>query len=420
MVWARYVVLLALFLVSLGSGLNSKDWLLGSAKVSEFFQDEGGAPLYNFSKFLSSVCTFWVMPLVILFNHTSNNSRRAFFEFVRYFGAVLLGVVFKLAFYQGRPYMVYNRIHGDTCDPGMPSGHAIMATSGYVMAYSILSQQSTFNPKLHPLRNTMLAIACGVLAALIVWSRCVLGAHSLDQLVIGVLISLNIVLWFDEPAFEKCYHILEKHGVAIGSYLAIGIFVFGGVFLHLNHEYREDRVFWKYIDSNPLCKGTMVVSQSMNLSLCQILPGAIVFYPYGHKRKQHAHHDSFTIYMAPFKRFMVFVALVGLIPLVFGLTILYMCTQVLVNIYPISWFLLITAGLLAFYVGTVMSYYNEVVYARLGLTQIKEAIANLIHKDGTANEGEEVDNDLSKLSYGTLANPLGRTISQETTSEHPI
>ena len=364
----KWITLVVLIGVSIADFFFNKEVLLWSSRISFYFQENGGKPVYAIGILLSTIFTFWMPAAVIIYNHLSNNSRDSLYHFVKYFLAVSIGIFFKMLMYQGRPYLACEDIKGCTCDPGMPSGHAIMAISGYYMIYVIFTEKmSSLSPENHPIRASMLKVTCCILSLGIIWSRIALGAHSVDQLFLGSMISINVILWFDKASFEKIYDILEHRSVSISLLSSFICFILAVGFLFLNHQYREDRVFLQYWDKCPKCKGTMVVSQSLNAALFQIVPGALLYYPYRHKKELQAHHESYAVYSKRPHRFGVFFMLVVFIPVVLLGVIELINTRLITDVYIAGMFLLITIGPLAFYCGIAMSYFNELAYAKFGL-----------------------------------------------------
>ena len=357
----QYVLLVVLLLASLAEVLYHKDFMAASCRVSSFFQSLGAAVTVP-SHLLSTVFTFWIPALLIGYNHTSNNSLDSFYHTFKYFAAVSLGVYFKALFYQGRPYLICEDIDGCTCDPGMPSGHAIMAVMGYYSLFELLSPRSD---------GLAAKLLIGLTALGIVLSRCVLGAHSLDQLTIGCLIALIVIASVDKPVFEKVCAVLAAKPQTYATMLFIFNALFALTFLFVNHEYREDRSLWKYFHKCTKCKDTMVLSQSLNMSICQLLPGFIAQYPYGLKKRV----DTYKLFEHRGKRACLYLSFVLLIPLcVLGLAQLLILT-VFDTVYQAS---VITIGLVmpaACFVGYMMSRGIYAVYE-------KHKVADMIH-DGS-------------------------------------
>ena len=404
----KWLSLAVLACVSAADMFYNKDVMVWSGKISYYMQENGGKPVHIIAAICSSAFTFWMPITVVVYNHLSNNSRDSLYHFVKYFTAVGIGVFFKMLMYQGRPYLACEDIKGCTCDPGMPSGHAIMAISGYYMIYVIFTEKiEAFSIDRHAIRAAMLKVTCYVLGLSIIWSRIALGAHSVDQLFIGSMIAINVILWFDKPAFEKLYDKLEHHSVLISVSYSILIFALGVTFLFVNHEYREDREFLKYWDKCLVCKGTMVVSQSLNSSISQIVPGALLYYPYDRKRRQKAHHESYSVYHKPAHRFAVFFVLAVLLPGLVFMGIEAIKNKYLHDVYVASVFLLCVVGPLFFYVGMAMSYFNELAYSRFGLDAMLEHLV----------EDEDDDELLRNERCNSFYQP-GDTLSKKITENN--
>ena len=402
--YLKYLALATLVSVSIVDAFFNKQILLWSAGITYYFQSNGGEPVRIVSLILSSAFTFWMPIVVVVYNHLSNNSRDSLYHFTKYFLAVDLGVFFKMLFYQGRPYLASEKIDGCTCDPGMPSGHSIMAISGYYMIYVIFTERlDFFNPAKFAKRALVLKVFCILLSCGIIWSRIALGAHSVDQLFIGSMISINTILWYDKKMFLKFYDYLEHKSVSFSVLSSIIIFSMGVGFCFLNHEYREDYEFLKYYNKCTICRGTMVVSQSLNVAICQIVPGALLYYPYAHKKTLESHHESFAAYEKIRHRFGVFFVLVVLIPVLFFVVSQLITRFVVTQIYSSSIFLILYLGPVAFYVGTAMSYFNEIFYSRFGLdTLIQPFVQDTEIKHRSTFSSPEVDKKEDKTEEYTL------------------
>lgn len=357
----QYVLLAILLLVSLVDLLYHTDIMAASCRVSSFFQSIG-RPVTIPSQLLSTVFTFWIPALLIGYNHTSNNSLDSFYHTFKYFAAVTIGVYFKALFYQGRPYLICQDIDGCTCDPGMPSGHAIMAVMGYYSLYELAAPRSD---------GLAAKLAIGLTSLGIVISRSVLGAHSIDQLTIGCLIALIVISAVDKPAFEKLLATLSAKPQDYATLLFVFNALFAVTFLYINHEFRENRTLWKYFHKCSKCKDTMVLSQTLNMSICQLLPGFIAQYPYKLKKRV----DTYKLFEYKGKRMCLYLVFVLLIPLcILGLTQVLVLTC-FTTVYQAS---VITIGLVmptAYSVGYMMSRGIYTVYE-------KHKVNDMIH-DGS-------------------------------------
>lgn len=353
--------------VSLASGRNI---LLWSANISYALQQFGGKPLMYLAQLFSTLLTVWTIPVVIFYNHLSNNSKDSYYHFVKFMTANAIGVTFKTLFYQGRPYLVHKDVQGCTCDPGMPSGHSIMAVSGYYMAYVILSERTDYFRN-NPCRSLMLRLVCILFPFGIMWSRVQLAAHSLDQISIGALISLNVIVWFDRPFFERLYAYLESRPVTLPFLFTVIMTIFGSAFIWINHEKREDTGFWLYWDKCPACLNTFIVAAARNMALAFVLPGFVMFYPYEKKRYTTMLEDHFMLYERKWARFMVFLVNVCVVPgILFGI-LQFVQTKYITGIYGASFFWFKLLSPLAFYTGAAMSSLNDYFYEKMNLNQCR-------------------------------------------------
>lgn len=375
-VGVKYSLICCLLVVSGLSLASGRSILLWSSNISYSLQQFGGRPLMWLAQLFSTVLTVWTIPVVIFYNHLSNNSKDSYYHFVKFMTANAIGVTFKTLFYQGRPYLVHKDVYGCTCDPGMPSGHSIMAVSGYYMAYVILSQRTGYF-KSNPLATKILRFVCLLFPLGIMWSRVQLAAHSVDQISIGALISLNVIVWFDRTFFEKLYAYLEQKPFHMPFAFTILMTIFGSVFIWINHEKREDTNFWLYWDKCPACLNTFVVAASRNVALVFVLPGFMMFYPYEKKRCTTVLEDHFLLYQRKWARFFVFLINVCLIPgAIFGV-LHFVQQRSITGIYGASFFWFKLLSPLAFYAGAAMSSLNDYFYEKLNLNQCSQMGSNL-------------------------------------------
>ena len=111
--------------------------------------------------------------------------------------------VLKALYYKGRPFVIDQRVEGCSCDPGMPSGHAIMSMIGYYIVYRFVTDTYWLKSSFRYLYRTLLALLCIFMALAIILSRVVLGAHSYIQLIFAIIIGLNIILYVTYHNFKR-------------------------------------------------------------------------------------------------------------------------------------------------------------------------------------------------------------------------
>jgi membrane-associated phospholipid phosphatase len=365
--FSLFMLLLIMSIITLTSG---KYILVWSSNISYSLQQFGGKPLFYLAQIFSTLLTVWTIPVVIFYNHLSNNSKDSYYHFMKFMIANCIGVTFKTVFYQGRPYLVNKDVYGCTCDPGMPSGHSIMAVSGYYMAFIILSQRVDYF-KSSPTKLTIIRIICIIFPLGIMWSRVQLAAHSLDQISIGALISLNVIVWFDYQQFEKMYSYFETRPFFLPVTFTIFMTIFGSAFILINHEKREDTNFWLYWNKCPACLNTFVVAASKNTALVFVLPGFIMFYPYEKKRYTTMLEDHFLLYDRKWSRFVVFLVNVCILPAILFAVLQFIQTTSINGIYGASFFWFKLLSPLAFFVGISMSFLNEYLYEKLNINQCR-------------------------------------------------
>ena len=386
----------------------SDKFMMISCDVSKALQNGGGEILIFISLLLSTIFTFWIPLMIILYNHLTNSNKDSFYILFKYFVPVILGVYFKALFYQGRPYLVSPDIQGCTCDPGMPSGHAIMAMSGYYAAYEIL--MANYPGLKDKMYGQLIKIVFTFLAVSIVVSRSVLAAHSIDQLIMGSLISIWAILYFDRTRFNRIYILLSEHHGKISKSVLIFNLLLAISFIYINHGFRENYEKWKYFDKCKKCMNTLVVSQTLNMGICQLLPAYIACFNYKFYNTRRVNTNSlietevveevertdegfkntnsYDLYQDKCKRLILYLGLVGL-PSGFLMGIHSLCLKFLdFSIYQASILTLAITTPVSFYVGFMMSSGMDIAYLKLELNKKIKEDTQTDEKETTDGKGD--------------------------------
>lgn len=217
------------------------------------------------------------LPLVIVFGYllASKQQLKALYYFTLFYIPIGLATLGKLLLYRGRPWQVRADITGTACDPGMPSGHTIVAFTGFYITYEIFRE--ALQPR--PIFKWLLGLFCLSNASLVGLSRIYLGDHSYPQVLMGILISSNCVLHLDLPTFSRLLPSPRPFQSRLALFTAC-YFSFCLLFLWVNHSYRGRPDFWLHMHKNSACQGSLVIGQAVaSPSFCALL-GLLLSYPF--------------------------------------------------------------------------------------------------------------------------------------------
>jgi len=141
---------------------------------------------------------------------------------------------FKLILRDPRPYFHDNDIILYDCETGYgnPSGHSIGAVSLYMTLWRVF----TYDVKMTNFKRNCLKFMIFTLILITIFSRMALGAHSLNQIILGGFIGLMIyILFFNvieldmKPEIE-IYFIKNKYILLIFSFI-VSFFIIAGIFI---------------------------------------------------------------------------------------------------------------------------------------------------------------------------------------------
>ena len=273
----RIVLFLALIFWIIFDWIFDDDMLLASANFSYDVQQWGGKPLKYIGLVFTDGFAYIVFPLMYLVFVLVQTQLYALYYFFIFAVPNILSLWLKLTFYKGRPYVVNKGLGGSTCDPGMPSGHSILAVSGYYTIFLIITNE--LYPKNKPVKYVT-GILCTLIAICIMLSRITLGDHGYNQVIMGFLLSANIVLNIDLEIFTKLMTWLWPKVYFVLIPLEIFSITFLLVMNYINHTYRENPTFWKYMDKNPLCENTFILGSAFTVPLVSWLIGSFFWYPF--------------------------------------------------------------------------------------------------------------------------------------------
>lgn len=257
--------------------------LIASAILSLSIQQWGGKPLEIIGLLFTTFFAYITLPIMYFHFVYAKNQLLALYYFYVYGLATMIGMWLKLAFYKGRPYVINQGLSGSTCDPGMPSGHSIIAVCGYYAIHQIVARELYPN---HKTIKIVSMVVCSLIALCIMVSRITLGDHGYNQVIMGFLIGINVIANVSFDGF--CEYLMKVPKCLKAFLLPIEVFNFSYLILMIaiNHYFREDPTLWKYMNKNPACKGTFVVGASIAAPFNSWFIGSFLYYPYRRKEPE--------------------------------------------------------------------------------------------------------------------------------------
>lgn len=251
-----------------------------SSDLSLALQTWGGKPLEIWGLVYTTFFAYVTLPILYFHFVYAKRQLLALYYFFLYGFALMFCLWIKLAFYKGRPYVVNLGLKGSTCDPGMPSGHTVLAISGYYVIHQIVVRELFPGNRGAKLAS---AVLCSITALSIMLSRITLGDHSYNQVLMGALISANVILNVDFEGF--CEYVVRLPKCTKSLLLPIEVinFAYLVAMCFLNHAYRENPSFWKYMSKNPSCQNTFVIGAAMSVPFNSWFIGCFLYYPYRRK-----------------------------------------------------------------------------------------------------------------------------------------
>ena len=134
-----------------------------------------------------------VLPILITYAFIEQRCRCFYYLFI---SCTMMGIVdfLKLAYHQPRPYWVDSEVKVIDCSGqyGDPSGHSAISIAMVLGVWLDLKDSIGRGIKYQILWQVLVLAAALVFPATIAYSRLVIGAHSLDQVLFGLMIGL----WF--------------------------------------------------------------------------------------------------------------------------------------------------------------------------------------------------------------------------------
>lgn len=250
------------------------DFMIHSANWSASLQSEGGKGLEVYGNIFSLLFAFTPVLAEYYIILCSSDKLRGLFHFSTFIIPVTIGGFLKAFYYKGRPYVINQNVKGSACDPGMPSGHSIIAVSTYFSLFRILVEDKGYSSSTQRLG---LGILFTAIVLNICFSRITLGDHSFNQLVIGSLVAWNFVINFEYWVFASC---LQKIRVFLKPLMVLAFFLTNGIVIfmnYINHKYRENYSFWKYMSKD--CDNTFVIGTAQTVPICCWFFAVLFYFP---------------------------------------------------------------------------------------------------------------------------------------------
>lgn len=189
---------------------------------------------YKFWKFISNFgeakITFIIFELIFLFFPISSS----FLSLQILIYSSYLTNLFKIIYRNGRPYWESKKLD-IICNSGYgnPSGHSLTSTAFYLSLFHIVTNFEFFRKKIiGKILRVIIFCLLFLLAGLVITSRVILAAHSINQVIYGFTLGLGIYFFaiyilsyhtYDPTKFIK--HIIDFTVVLIYMSFHIAIFI---------------------------------------------------------------------------------------------------------------------------------------------------------------------------------------------------
>lgn len=177
-----------------------------SLEYIEFIQ--GDHPKENFmlkiAKFISYLGSSVTMIPIIVLVYNWANVYKTFVLSMSYFLSTLLVSLMKMIYRSPRPYFVSEKILSLGCEGGWgnPSGHALCSTVFYLTLWEIFKDSGWLRRKKFAKYASL--VSYFILILLIVISRNLVGAHSLNQILFGSQLGFGLYFFLFHVLCVKC------------------------------------------------------------------------------------------------------------------------------------------------------------------------------------------------------------------------
>lgn len=262
-----------------------REFMEYSSKISAATQQANNSFVNHLSHFLSTWAVFWfpvVLHFYILFN---KNVTYMVYIVTLYLGPFSVVFFLKAIYYRGRPYVVHPTVTGCECDPGMPSGHAIMSLVTYYIVYKYCIDNYFRRENTAKLIfRVCLALFCFLMVIGVSVSRIIVGAHSFSQLLMGLIIGVNLLLWITYKNFKTFVRLFKGNFRMIALINLVFLTIFTIAMILINTQWREDTVYWKYWNKCPKCNRSFVLGMAISLAAMYFLPAFYFMFPMKYSR----------------------------------------------------------------------------------------------------------------------------------------
>ena len=276
-IW-RGVVFIALIALLIFDAFTHRDTLEHSAEWSLWLQKNTPTWVTSVAHFFSSVGVLWLPVFMLVLLAYSKNRPYFLHLFTILIFPFSVGAYFKALYYRGRPFVINPLVEGCTCDPGMPSGHTIVAISTYYITQKLIMDHFFLTGTIRTVMQVVLTILNVIVCFLVAGSRVVLGAHSHIQILTGLLICAICLLYLREQDFKWFLHnLLPKLKPVFGLAMFLHA-LFIPIMIYVNYEYRTDP-WWKYWSKCEMCAKSWIPGMCEAISSVFLMFSVFFFLP---------------------------------------------------------------------------------------------------------------------------------------------
>ena len=190
------VILSVILMILTVIEIFSKEIFDASVKFTIYIQSKNTPNFLKFMQLISFAGTarIYIPITILIFNFA--NVYKAFIISMIYSLTHFLTGVLKMMIQDPRPYWISGDIKNDNCEMGYgnPSGHAMSSVAFYLTLWHLLSENCKMEKKFN--RKTCSLLFFVIIIFTILMTRIFLGAHSIDQIILGGSIGFLIYFFF--------------------------------------------------------------------------------------------------------------------------------------------------------------------------------------------------------------------------------
>ena len=190
------VILSVILMILTVIEIFSKEIFDASVKFTIYIQSKNTPNFLKFMQLISFAGTarIYIPITILIFNFA--NVYKAFIISMIYSLTHFLTGVLKMMIQDPRPYWISGDIKNDNCEMGYgnPSGHAMSSVAFYLTLWHLLYDNCKMEKKFN--RKTCSLLFFVIIIFTILMTRIFLGAHSIDQIILGGSIGFVIYFFF--------------------------------------------------------------------------------------------------------------------------------------------------------------------------------------------------------------------------------